>query len=274
MATPRLAKTILPGADGGPLRLDIRTGQRPGEKRPAVVICHGFKGFKDYSFFPKVAERLAAAGFVAVTFNFSGSGVSDGEEFDEPDRFSHSRPSNDVKDLATVVEYAVSEGNGWLGLLGHSRGGGTVVLHAGSDARVKSLVTWAAIDDYVRMTPEAVAQWRRDGKTDVVNARTGLVLPLYTDTLDDLDAHGAALDILAAAARIEVPWLIVQGTADSAVGPEVAHRLAAASQSPRTEMFLVEGGDHGFGTRHPWPGSNPMFEAVLEKTVGHFAKSL
>ena len=70
MATPRLAKVRLGAADGGPLRVDVRTGARPGEARPAVVICHGFKGFKDWGFFPKLSERLAVAGFTALSFNF------------------------------------------------------------------------------------------------------------------------------------------------------------------------------------------------------------
>ena len=274
MATPRLAKLKLAGADGGPLRVDVRGGQEAGGRRPAVLICHGFKGFKDYGFFPRTAERLATAGFLAISFNFSGSGVSDGVEFDEPERWAHQKPTNDLKDLATVADYAAAEGNGWIGLLGHSRGGGTAVLHAASDARVRSLVTWNGIDQYMNIPGFERERWRRDGKLDVVNTRTGQVLTMLTDTLDDLEQHAAALDIVAAAGRISVPWLIAQGSADTTVPPSVAHRLAAASGSPRTDLYIAEGGDHGFGTRHPWPGSNPVFDAVLDRTVRHFANSL
>ena len=46
----------------------------------AIRQPHGFKGFKDWGFFPHLADRLARAGLVAVSFNFSGSGVGpDGE---------------------------------------------------------------------------------------------------------------------------------------------------------------------------------------------------
>ena len=81
MATPSKTSFRLTGADGGPLRGDIRTA---GGARPAVVICHCFKGFKDWGFFPPLADRLARAGFTAVSFNFSGAGVGeDGESFSE-----------------------------------------------------------------------------------------------------------------------------------------------------------------------------------------------
>ena len=43
----------------------------PGE-RPTVVICHGFKGFMEWGFFPALATLLAERGFVAVRVNLSG----------------------------------------------------------------------------------------------------------------------------------------------------------------------------------------------------------
>jgi dienelactone hydrolase len=275
MATPRLAKVRLRGADGGPLRLDMRTSARAGEVRPAVAICHGFKGFKDWGFFPKLAERLAVAGFTAITFNFSGSGVSDGEVFDETERWAHQRPSTDLEDVATVLDWAAGEGAEWCGLVGHSRGGGLSVLHAVRDPRVKALVTWAAVDHFLRWPEQEVARWRAEGRIDVVNQRTGQVLTMLRDHLDDMDANAkTSLDVMAAAARVRVPWLIAHGTDDRAVVPEVGRALGAASGSERTELMLVEGADHTFGIRHPWQGSTPAFDAVLERTVAHLARSL
>lgn len=274
MATPRLAKIQLPGADGLPLRLDVRSGAREGERRPAVVICHGFKGFKDWGFFPRLSERLALAGFTAISFNFSGSGVSDGEEFDEPDRWAHQRPTADLCDLGAVADYAARNGTGWLGIVGHSRGGGLAALHAARDVRVKSLVTWAAIETFLRWPAEAVARWRRDGQIDVANARTGQVLPILIDALDDFEMHREELDVVAAAHRIRAPWLIVHGAGDPTVSVDVARQLAEASGSPKTEVFISEKGDHTFGARHPWKGSTPEFDEVLERTVKYLVSAL
>jgi dienelactone hydrolase len=254
--------------------VDVRTGARPGEKRPVVVICHGFKGFKDWGFFPRIADRLAVAGFTAISFNFSGSGVGDGQDFDELDRWAHQKPSNDLADLTTVADYAAAAGSGWLGVLGHSRGGALAILHAARDQRVQALVTWAAIDRFLRWPDEDIARWRRDGKIDVVNARTGQVLTILRDALDDIDANRNELDVVAAAGRVAAPWLIVHGAADATVPVAVAHQLAALSKSPRTEMFLLDGADHVFGAKHPWQGSTPELDSVMDRTVRHFASAL
>lgn len=283
MATPRLAKERLKAADGGLLYVDIRTAARPGERRPAVVICHGFKGFKDWGFFPRLADRLAVAGFTAISFNFSGSGVGDGEAFDELDRWAHQTPSADLADLKTVVDYAIAEQGAptrgaptdpWVGLVGHSRGGGIAALHAARDPRVDALVTWAAIDHFLRWPAEDIARWRRDGKIDVVNARTRQVLTILRDALDDLDAHGSELNVATVAPRIRAPWLVVHGSADATVPIAVAHQLVAASAAERTSLLALEGADHTFGIRHPWAGTTPAFDLVLERTVGHFAAAL
>lgn len=255
--------------------MDVRSAAREGEKRPAVVICHGFKGFKDWGFFPKLAERLAVAGFTALSFNFSGSGVGEGEDFDELDRWGHQKPSTDLKDVATMVDYAVAGGASSVGLVGHSRGGGLAILHAVSDERVKALVTWAAVDHFLRWPEDDVAKWRREGRLDVVNSRTGQVLPLFRDALDDVDQHAAGpLNVLSAAARIRVPWLIVHGMSDRSVPIEIGKVLKAASNSAKTDLLPVEGADHTFGIKHPWQGSTPEFDLVMDRTVGLLAGSL
>ncbi|MEK6610305.1 MAG: alpha/beta fold hydrolase [Gemmatimonadota bacterium] len=275
MATPRLAKLRLTGSDGGPLYVDVRTAAGPGEARPAVVVCHGFKGFKDWGFFPKLAERLALAGFTAITFNFSGSGVGDGEEFDEPERWGHQRPSGDLDDIRTVVDFVADGGSAWVGLVGHSRGGGLAVLHAARDARVRALVTWAAVESFLRWPDDDLRRWRAEGKIDVVNTRTGRVLPIYRDALDDLEANGAkALNVPAAAVRVTLPWLIVHGTADTSVPPTEAEHLRAASHSPATELWLVEGAGHTFGAKHPWAGSTPDLDQVMDRTVRFLSEAL
>ena len=253
----------------------MRSGAREGEKRPAVVICHGFKGFKDWGMFPRLADRLAVAGLTAISFNFSGSGVSEGDQFDELDRWGHQKPSTDLLDVKTMVDYALANGASSVGLVGHSRGGGLAILHAARDERVKALVTWASVDHFLRWPEDDIAKWRRDGRIDVVNTRTGQVLPLFRDALEDADRNAAGLlDVKAAAARITVPWLIAHGTADRSVSPEIGKALKAASRSAKTELLLVEGADHTFGAKHPWAGSTPQLDVVFERTVRLLAGAL
>lgn len=266
----------LRGADGGPLYVDIRTGARGGEARPVVVICHGFKGFKDWGMFPRVAERLALAGFTAVTFNFSGSGVGPASDVvDEPERWFHQTLSGDLADLETVISHVLRDGPSWVGLVGHSRGGGVAILQAARDTRVKALVTWASVAGFQRYSAKDLARWRRDGRIEVVNARTGQVLSIGTDALQDLERHSAgALDVFAAASRVTVPWLIAHGSADESVPAAEAARLARASGSARTELLTVNGAGHTFGARHPWAGSTPELESVVARTAQFLSSTL
>jgi dienelactone hydrolase len=278
MATPTLTKHTLPGALGEIL-VDVRAGGREAP-RPAVIILPGFKGFKDWGMFPPLADRLARAGFTAAALNLSGSGVDDAGDFAWPDRFGHNTFSIELADIATAVNALANGKLGTapatrIGLVGHSRGGGMAVLYTARDRRVTTLVTWAAISTVERWPDdEERARWRRIGSLDVVNSRTGQVLPLYTDVLDDIESRAGELDILEAAERLTVPWLIVHGSGDSSVSVAEGERLARTA-APATSRFVrVEGAAHTFGAAHPWQGSTAALDLVMKETVGWLSRHL
>jgi dienelactone hydrolase len=277
MATATLTRHRLPGALGEIL-IDVRAGGR-ATPRPAVVLVHGFKGFKDWGLWPSFAERIARAGFTMVSFNLSGSGVDDSGEFVFPERFGHNTFSAELQDLRRVVD-GLAAGElgaapaGPIGLLGHSRGGGMAVLHTASDPRIRALVTWAAISSVDRWPSDQRAAWRAAGTMPVTNARTGQVLPLYPDVLDDIERGDSGLDIEAAARRVAVPWLIVHGTADEAVALSEGERLAAAAPPKTTRFVPVPEAGHTFGAAHPWRGAAAETERVMDETLSFFAGEL
>lgn len=277
MATPTLTSHEVAGVLG-PILVDVRAGGRD-MPRPAVVIVHGFKGFKDWGMFPPLADRLARAGFVAVSFNLSGSGVDAAGNFVFPERFAHDTISAGLTDLERVLD-ALAAGTlavappSSIGLLGHSRGGGIAILSAARDPRVTALVTWASISSVHRWPPHVIAEWRRSGKHDIVNTRTGEILPLHTDVLDDNEQNADRLDIVAAAGRITAPWLLIHGDADEAVLLEEGERLAAVLRHPASRHEWIHGGLHTFGAQHPWAGSTPELERVFAASVAWFARYL
>jgi len=277
MATPALTKHALPGALGQIL-IDVRSAGR-NTSRPAVLVVHGFKGFKDWGMFPHLAERLARAGFSAVTFNLSGSGVDDGGEFSLPDRFGHNTFSAELQDLQRVLDALLSGALGvpvpsTLALVGHSRGGGIAVLQTARDSRIRALVTWAAISRVERWPEDERRAWRARGHTEIQNARTGQILPLYTDVLDDIEHNAETLDIGAAAARIRVPWLIIHGSEDESVGFTEAETLKAASRRKKTQLLAIERGGHTFGATHPWRSATAELDLVFDATLDWLAANL
>ncbi|MFW6088233.1 MAG: alpha/beta hydrolase family protein [Gemmatimonadota bacterium] len=266
---------------GGVLRGDLWTTAPPREPTGrAVLVCHGFKGFKDWGFFPHAARHLASRlGCPVVTFNFTGSGVgADLENFTEPEAFGRNTFSKEVDDAAAVLDgmEAGRLGDATLpaatriGTLGHSRGGVAAILSAERPS-VRATVTWSAIASvqrYARLFDDVAP----GEPVPVRNARTGQVLPLYPDVLRDVEENAERFDLAASLRRSGVPLLVVHGTADTSVPPADAARLAEAADEARLE--LIEGAGHTFEVGHPFEGPTDELTRVLELTTEHFATSL
>jgi dipeptidyl aminopeptidase/acylaminoacyl peptidase len=265
--------------------LDLPAPDRFAGPRPAILLCHGFKGFMDWGFFPHLATLLAERGFAAVRFNVSGAGMRPGGDLvDDMEAFRADTHSREVAEVLAVLAAMDVLGEtlapgridpARIGLFGHSRGGGNAILAAARQpGRVRALVTWAAVANFDRYSPEQKEAWRRDGELPVVNARTGQRLALGLGLLEDLEAHRAELDVLAAAARRTAPWLIVHGEADESVPADEARRLAeqAAAASAPAELLLIPDASHTFGAKHPFAGPHPHLIQALNATQSWFRK--
>lgn len=264
----------IPRKDGLTVRGEVYKAESP---LGAVIICHGFKGFAHWAFFPYLARALAQDGLTAITFDFSGSGIGrDRESFTEPAAFAGNTFSRDLEDLDLVEEYARRHKwiDGKFGLFGHSRGGGIAILFTAADgSNVNSLVTWAAISYPSRWSPENVITWRRRGYAEITNARTGQVMRMGTDLLDDVELYGKTkLNIEAAAGKIKAPWLIVHGTADETVPSTEAEHLHSLSKGVST-LRLIDGGNHVFDAKHPLTQVPPTLEKVVLETAKFFVRN-
>ena len=271
----------LPSPDGGPpVRGDVRVrqGHRPDA---AVVLIHGFKGFRTFGFFPNLARALAVHGFAAATFDFSHNGIgADGADtFSAMHLFAEQTHTRNVAEIRRVMD-ALHDGvllerpPRRMGLLGHSRGGGEAVLAAAEDPRVEALVTWASIASIAeRWTPEQVAAWQAGFTVHIENARTRQMMPVGPAYWHDVEQNRERLDVPAAAARLTIPWLIVHGDADTSVPVDEGRRLFDAA-GENAELLVVEGADHGFGGKHPYAGATPELRMVADASIEWFRTHL
>ena len=254
-----------------------------GQRRfPVVVGAHGFKGFRNWGFWPHIAERLAARGLACLRFDLSHNGVgANGFEFDEEDLFELNTFRREEEDLGCVLgalrggalPAADALDAERLGLLGHSRGGGLVVVRAADDPAVRAVVTLAAVASLTRFPDEVMARGRQKGFIPILNTRTGQTLRYGRDAIAELDVRPELRDLAASfAARVRVPLLVCHGTADTGVSPEDGRRLAAAAPDARLEWF--EGADHVLDCRHPWQGTTPHLERFLDLASAHFLRVL
>ncbi len=271
---PERRPFTLPAPRGRTLHGLLDLPDHPGP-RPAVVDCHGFKGFMEWGFHPYLADLLSARGFIVVRFNFTSAGMRPGDELvTDEEAFAHGTFGEDADEIQAVLS-ALASGEltdtvdaDRLALLGHSRGGGTALLTAACREwrdRVKALVTWAAVGTFDRVGEKEKAMWRQLGALPVVNGRTGQHLRLDASLLDDGDARRDDYDLEAAAARRTAPWLLLHGDSDETVPVAEAHGLAAAAGGEH-ELHIVSGGSHTFGAQHPLAGPTPQLVEVMNAT--------
>jgi uncharacterized protein len=243
----------LPASDGAPLRLDYYVPLDGVERAPAagVILCHGFRGYKDWGFLPFLATRLAEEGLPVATFNFASSGVTDGDgTFGEPERFRRGTYAGDLVDLARVSDWMAARVGGpegaRLGLAGHSRGGVIAVLQAARDARVRAVATLgspARIGVWPATYWEA---WRRGEPAEVYDFRTKASLRLGPELFHDWESNGARYDTAAALATLAAPLLILHGSRDALVPLTEARTFASFGRSTSVELRVIEGAGHSF----------------------------
>jgi pimeloyl-ACP methyl ester carboxylesterase len=243
------------------------------------IIAHGFKGYKDYGMFPRLAQHAAANGYIAHRFNFSHSGMTNNiDTFERPDLFECDTWNTQAYDLNCVmraVQQGTLAGQGLpMILFGHSRGGVTVLLTAGRNVRDPSavapagIITAAAPDTCNSLTKDEAHALRRDGHIDSPSGRTGQVLRVGSAFLQQQLDDPAGHDLLALTANIVSPILFVHGENDPTVPVQASEVLDNAAQ--RSQRRVVAGGDHVFNTPNPMPAGatpSPQLQHLLDAMI-------
>lgn len=240
-----------PTADGFVIRGDLHTPP-DGSRSGLVILCHGFKGYRTWGFFPFLAGRLADAGLAALAIDFSFNGDLGGAA--RPDLFRRNTIRRERSDLDTVLRPIAHERLGGLlggrvpvGLFGHSRGAVVATLAACENDAIGALCTWSCPVHPDHFTAAQKERWRRQGEYDFTDSRGGTRLALSTEYLDDLEANHDAYDVVRRVASLRVPHLIVHGEADLAVSAGDASALHDAEKELRDKRLLVLRTGHTFG---------------------------
>jgi fermentation-respiration switch protein FrsA (DUF1100 family) len=225
-----------------------------------------------WGMFPWIADRLAEAGFAAIRFDFALNGANEHGDFTRLEDFRRNTFTSEQNDLDSMLA-AVSVGafgdacrRERIGLLGHSRGGGGVILKAPGDARVAAVAALAPIDHTMRFPPEVVAIAKRDGFYNLLNTRTKQQMPVGFEVFQDAKKH----DILTAAAAMSQPLLTVHGTEDLAVPVAEGRQIAAV----HGEYLEIDGAGHTFGAVHPFEGPTGHLLQAVDAVVEYFARTL
>lgn len=246
---------------------------------PLVIFCHGYKGFKDWGAWELAMKAIADQGFYVVKFNFSHNGTTldNPLEFEDLEAFGRNTYSQEQMDLIAVIDHFKNraEVNGsQITIIGHSRGGGAVLVQGLENNDVTKVVSWAGVADFKRRFPQGARfdKWKQDGVFYGLNTRTNQQLPHYFSFYEDFEANERKFDLQNCAQHLKKPLLIIQGTADEAVPLKEAEWLHLWAKN--SELYVIEGADHVFGARHPWDKKElPLdLSKVIDQTVAFLKK--
>ncbi|MCU0436644.1 MAG: alpha/beta hydrolase [Raineya sp.] len=251
------------------------------ETKPLVIFVHGFKGFKDWGHFNLIADEFARNGFIFAKINLSHNGTSptDKRNFVDLEAFGHQTFTKDLHDIEDAINYFFSGDYLFkantnlqeLYLIGHSRGGGLVILKALEDNRVKKVATWASISDSKFLfNQERIEEIEKDGVIYIENARTKQQMPIYREVYEDLLKHSQKFDLEHRIPQLQVPLLLIHGKNDTSVLPKSSENLKDWSKN--STLILLEDADHTFGGKEPYTDELlPVHtDELVDETIAFF----
>ncbi|MHA6247345.1 alpha/beta hydrolase family protein [Pontibacter sp. CAU 1760] len=254
------------------------------QPKPIVIFAHGFKGFKDWGHFNHLATYFAKHGFVFIKFNFAynGTSVDDHSDMHDLEAFGLNNFTLELDDMQALVELLHSENPPIqtkeldlrrIYLVGHSRGGGAVILKAAEEPRIKAVATWAAVNRYDNRWDELhMGEWKEKGVQYVLNGRTGQQMPLYYQIVENFIENKYRLDIPTVVKRMQQPLLLLHGEQDETLPTQMA--LDLKSWKPDAELHFLPDTNHSFGGEHPYaPEELPApAKAAADLTIDFFRR--
>ncbi|TDF98786.1 alpha/beta hydrolase family protein [Paenibacillus piri] len=241
-------------AGGGVINGEVKTVE-DGVRKPVLLLSHGFRGFKDWGFWPYASASFARQHYYVVTFDFSRIYIKNGD-FDEAAKLEAFTVSNELSDLDALLRHireqalplAELSDPSRIALLGHSRAGSSSIIFASEHPEVGAIV---ALNASAHLTPQG------EGRQEAVIAA-------------DLERTPERYAIPHKLAAYRGDALIIQGDVD-------AERLLAGNQAlraaaPDQTFVTIPGGDHTFGISHPFLDATPALSQALEAASSFLAK--
>jgi uncharacterized protein len=259
----------------------------PSAGFPTVVLCAGMSLTKEV-WLPAHAERLVAAGYATLNFDYRGFGASGGEP---RRRLVPWQQVRDVQNALTLCEALDACDGARLALYGLSLGCSVALATAGIDDRVRCTIavagpsdlqrTWRRFPGYPKLLAKVTAArqlYVRDGTiTHIAVDRLLADDPATAAKLRaDVALHpGWSLDITyeslldlfsfrpeAVVPDIRGPVLYVAPERDALIAQTELHSAWSKTRAP-AELRVLEGAEHVdiYGTGAP-------YEALMGATVG------
>lgn len=247
---------------------------------PLILILHGFKGFRNYSFLPWIAQHAAANGMIAVRFCFSGNGMNGTSWLvQDLDAFASNTISQEVEDVHDLIGLVQTDAqfaslrdrwNGQIYLLGHSRGGGIAqvvsreLIEANRIPIVKTAV-YNSVGTWIRWTDRQRTEWLSNGALSFTNERTKQIVQMNASFVEDIEANADRLSLDTAASICGDRLAFFHAVNDLTV-PLTEIVALRARTGTTSSLHTIPNTTHTFGMTHPVDRITHGFVTVLNES--------
>lgn len=206
------------------------------ESTRAVILGHCFTCSRHTLILRRICQSLQAAGFIALRFDFSGNGQSEGS-------FTASTYTKQIGEMKRAVEVVRDEGAEWIGLCGHSLGGMVGMLAAPGIPLCRAVCAIAPRSVVTReeflLTPDQQRELVSHRAVSFQSRGRSLLLS------EDFFRDAASYSLIETVGSMTLPLLLVHGDRDEITSSDHTFRLAAANPA-HIETVIVRGADHMF----------------------------
>jgi len=239
---------------------------KPGERRPAFMVLHGFGSNKDSGVSRTAAELFASLGYVALRFDMRGCGESEGQR----GRVICLEQVEDTRSALNFLQSRADVIKDRIAVYGQSFGAAVAVYAAGVEPRIAACAAtggWGHGEKKFRKQHESPESWARftamlekgramkkRGETlmvpryDIVPIRPelrghlapGSILEFPFEVVESMYAFTANEVVARIAPR---PLLLIHAAHDTVTPTEQSIELFQYAGQP-TDLHLVAGVDH------------------------------
>lgn len=268
--------------------LHVPDGLAAGEKRPGMLVLHGFGTGKDSGTTKAVAALFAELGYVALRFDFRGCGESEGERA----RIICMEQVEDARNAVTWLGERPEVDADRIGLMGHSFGAAVAIYSGATDPRVAGVISsggWGDGEEKFRKQHPGEEAWKRftvmleegrrhreeTGRSMMVARWEIVPIPehlrknLGADSIMEFPVETAQSmfdfrpnDVVGQLAPR--PLMLFHSASDSVTPTEQSLEIFRRAGQP-AELYLMADIDH-----FPFSKENPRARAVLQSWLAKF----
>lgn len=229
---------------------------------PAMIILHGFTGYKEESHIEELAKSLAKNGFAAITFDCSGSGESEGT-FEKD--YLVSNYLEDIKYIYNYVQKLEFVDKNRIGVVGHSMGGMLSVIFASMQPKIKACIAISPTTTMIAANwiKAVIEEWERVGWFNKEFSRDGKRIEIPFSFVADANKFNA----LNFVQKLHCPFLMILGLEDNVVVPNDSKKIFKIADNQK-ELLEIPGMNHDY-KKH-----SELIKKVNEKALAFLKKYL